>query len=371
MLVIDGSRRFITGLYQLPNVADPWREVKEAGFDVIHLGPERKQFETAHAHGISGWTGVGSISRANRDRDETRIRKIVSTLKDHPALLFWETEDEPAYQWKKPGPRVPPENIIAAYEAVKRLDPIHPLYLNHAPTNLVSTLRQYNRGADIVATDIYPVIPHGIREEYALWPDGMQGDLLNPYISQVGQYTDKMRAVAGPSRAVFMVLQAFAWEDLRGKDRDPAMVLYPSRGELRFMTYEAIVRGANGVLYWGLSYVPAGSPLWQQLKATAQELRQIQSELTAPERHLPLSLTYHETGHDVDRGIQWIAKPSHAGELLIAVNADRYLTDVSFSGLGRIKGVEVLFEDRTLSFSMGAFRDSFNPFEVHVYRIET
>ncbi len=370
MLVIDGERRFITGVYQLPKVEDPWREVKEAGFDVVHLGSRQEEFATAHANGLYGWTGVGSISPANRLQDEARIRKTVLALKDHPALLFWETEDEPAYQWKKPGPRVPPDNIIAAYEAVKRLDPLHPLYLNHAPTNLVSTLRQYNRGADIIATDIYPVIPHGIREEYALWPDGMQGDLLNTYLSQVGQYTDKARAVAGASRAVFMVLQAFAWEDLRGKDRDPRMVLYPSRSELRFMAYNAIVRGANGVLYWGPSFTPAGVPLWQGLKATTQELRQIRTELSAPLRQLPLSLTYHEVGHDVDLGIQWIVKPSHTGVLLIAVNADRYLVDVSFSGLQQFKRVEALFERRTPSFSAGKFRDSFDPFGVHVYRIE-
>src|SRR5207253_6798906 len=97
----------------------------------------------------------------------------------------------------------PPERIIAVRKLIQSLDPNRLFYLNHSPTNLVSTLRRYNAGTDVVATDVYPVIPRGIRNQYALWPDGQQGDLLNESISQVGQYTEKMRQVAGPAKPVF------------------------------------------------------------------------------------------------------------------------------------------------------------------------
>lgn len=50
---------------------------------------------------------MGAISPPRRERDERRIRKIVDKLKDHPSLPFWETLDEPAFQWKKLGVRVP------------------------------------------------------------------------------------------------------------------------------------------------------------------------------------------------------------------------------------------------------------------------
>ena len=52
---------------------------------------------------------------------------------------------------------------------------------------------EHNPSTDIGAVDVYPVIPHGIKPSYALFPDGMQCDLLNPYISQVGEYVDKMK----------------------------------------------------------------------------------------------------------------------------------------------------------------------------------
>jgi len=62
---------------------------------------------------------------------------------------------------------------------------------------------------------------------------GRQGDLLNSTISQVGQYADKMRRVAGPSRAMWMVLQAFAWENLREKDRQAIVLRFYEGRNLR------------------------------------------------------------------------------------------------------------------------------------------
>ncbi len=144
------------------------------------------------------------------------------------------------------------------------------------------------------ATDIYPVIPPGIRESYALWPDGQQGDLLNTYLSQVGQYAAKMRAVAGGKRAVFMVLQAFAWENLREKDRDPKMVLYPTRHQMRFMAWQSVVSGVSGLLYWGLSYTPPEAQLWTELKAVARELHELKDALAARTAKLKPQLGFHE-----------------------------------------------------------------------------
>jgi len=352
MMIVGGKRTFLHGLYQLPNVPDPWRAASEAGFQFASAGAGAAALDEAFRHGMSGWVAVGSISPSKRRQDEERIRKQVGELKAHPALLFWETEDEPSFQWKKPGPRVTPEVIRETYRFLKSLDPDRPVYLNHSPTNLVSTLQQYNPGADILATDIYPVIPHGIREQYALWPDGRQGDLLNPYISQVGQYAAKIRQVAGRSRAVFMVLQGFAWENLR-KDADPKMVLYPTRPQLRFMACQSIVHGVNGLIWWGLKFTPAGAPLWDDLRAVTRELRSLDTELAAPPARVDMKLDYHDTGHSLDRGIEWIAKPSGGGFVVIAVNADPNPVEVTFSA-ARLPG--------------GRLRHRFEPFGVHILR---
>jgi hypothetical protein len=288
----------------------------------------------------------------------------VEALRGEPALLWWETQDEPTFVWKKPLEiRTPPERIIATRRLVESLDPGRLFYLNHSPTHLVSTLQAYNAGTDIVATDVYPVIPRGIRGQYALWPDGQQGDLLNETISQVGQYTDKMRAVAGPGKPVFMVLQGFAWETIQ-KPPDAKMVLYPTKEQSRFMAWQAVAHGANGILYWGLHLGPADNPAWEAVRATAAELKQWEAALAARPVGDSLRLEYFETGHSLDRGIAYTLRPlPDGGTLLVAVNEDKNPVEVSFGGLEKLGRCSVPAEGRAAER-----RERFGPFTARVYR---
>lgn len=371
MMVVNGERLFIVGSYQLPKATEPWKEMEEAGFNLIHTGANREELDQARAHKMYAWVTLGSIDPAKRAEGEARFRKTVEEFKSHPALLYWETEDEPSYVWKKPlEARVGPQRIIDTCKFVKGIDPVHPFYLNHSPTNLVSTLRKYNTGSDIVATDIYPVVPHGTRESYALWEDGRQGDFLNPYISQVGQYADKLRQVGGPSRTALMVLQGFAWEQLREKDRNAKMILYPTLAETRFMAYQSIVHGSNGIVYWGLPYTPPEAPLWGHVKRVASELYQLRAELAARPAPLRLTRSYHDTGHSLDRGIEWIAKPSGHCVVLIAVNADSNPVEVTFGGLEGWRRAARVAESGEVAIEGARMRDSFAPFGVHVYRLQ-
>jgi hypothetical protein len=288
---------------------------------------------------------------------------VVQDFRNDPALLFWETEDEPAFVPKSRNARISPEQIIRTHDFVRRLDQTHPLYLNHAPVNLESTLRKYNAGAEILAVDIYPVIPHGIRELYALSPDGQQGDLPDTSISQVGLYADKMRRIAGPSRAVFMVLQGFAWEDLRKNDNDPKMVLYPDRAQLRSMMYQAIVHGANGILFWGLPSAPAGAPIWDNLRFAAKELAEFMPALSARRVDLPLRVEYRETGHSVSRGVEWTARPWRNGLLLLCVNADRNPVEAGLKAPSKFHTCEIVPSGEKIRLRDGVMEQSFAPFE--------
>lgn len=370
MLRIAGRREFILGLYQTPRHQGALREAAAAGFNLVNRSPTAAAYDEARAHGLRGWSAVGSIGVADPGRDEARIRETVEALRGHPALLFWETEDEPTFVWKEPAKhRVPPEQINATAALIRRLDPVHPLYLNQAPTNLVSTLQAYNPGADIVATDIYPVIPRGIRELYALWPDGRQGDFSDDTLAQVGRYADKMRRVAGPRRAVFMVLQGFAWEKLRDREPDPAMVLYPTAAQLRFMAWQSVVHGVNGLVWWGLAYTPPEAPLWTDLQAVVRELASVREALAAPAAKLRLGLTYHDTGHSLDRGIEWMARSTGREMLLIAVNADPNPVEVTFSGLQRFRRCEPVIGGNPAGLGEPGHRERFEPFDTRVWRL--
>ena len=370
MLHVRGKREFVLGLYQVPKSDGALREASAAGFNLINRSPTRAAYDEAQALGLWGWSALGSLPPANRAAAETTMRQTIESLRDHPALLFWETEDEPTLVWKEPLKiRTPAAQINDTAAFIRKLDPHHPLYLNHQPANLVATLQAYNPAADIVAMDIYPVIPRGIREMYALWPDGRQGDLLNDTLSQIGPYADKMRAVAGPRRAVFMVQQAFAWEMLRDKERDPAMVLYPTAAQLRFMAWQAVVHGVNGLIWWGLSYTPPDAPLWNDLKTVVRELAQLRAALAAPVAKLPLKLTYHDTGHSLDRGIEWLAKPCGRDVLMIAVNADGNPVEATFAGLKSFREYRLEIGARAAEFHHGTWREQIEPFGTRVWRL--
>src|SRR5262245_28111225 len=138
---------------------------------------------------------------------------------------------------------------------------------------------------------------------------------------------DKLRRVGGPSRCAVMVLQAFAWENLREKDRNPSLILYPTREQLRFMAFHAIVRGANGVIWWGLHSTPAEAPLWDDLASVAHELKELASELAQRAVPLPVRLEYHDTGHSLDKGLEYLVNPS----AIIAVNADPNPVEVTIT----------------------------------------
>lgn len=368
MLVIQGRRTFIVGSYYGYEGDGAFENMALDGYNYVRVGKDRAALDQAWAHGLYSWISIGYLEPGDGEENIKRFLATIEELKDHPGLLCWETQDEPAFTWNSEALRVMPEPLIDTYEKIKQADPEHLVYMNHGPVNLVSTLRSYNPANDVIACDIYPVIPDGIRPMYALFPDGKQGDLLNVYISQVGEYTDKMRKVGGVSRPLFMVLQGFSWEMLRPeKDRRPDMILYPDYHQTRFMAYQAIIHGANGILYWGTRYTPPDAPFWEDLKRVTRELGGMQKVLAAPAGELEIGMRYHELGHSVDAGVEILIKELEDGLCLITANADRYPVKVSLEGLGAYRQASVFPENRILVIEDGELTDDYRAFDVHVY----
>lgn len=380
---INGERRFILGIYHAAGrgaepKAENYQELAEAGFNLVNASGA--QMDLAQQAGLFCWTTVGSVDLANAEASKEQLRQRIGELKDHPALAFYEQADEPAWSWMgEPGakagaPRVTAEQFKAAYEVIRGMDSNHLVYTNHAPTNLVKTLQAYNAGTDIVATDIYPVNPGGIRYMFGLFPDGYQGDYNDTYISQVGRYTEKMRAVAGPERPVFMVLQAFAWDRLLPEEEQRSeKLLYPSYGDARFMAFQAIIKGANGLVYWGSAFMPQPSEPWNDLKRVVRDVADLEPVVVQPNAKPELAFEYQEVGYGLDEGVQWVAK-EHEGKLyLLTCNADKHRNQAVISGLGAWSRAAALNEgegERALGVEGGTLSDTWERFGVHVYRLE-
>jgi len=228
--------------------------------------------------------------------------------------------------------------MCEGYTFLKSIDPKHPIWMNHAPRNMQAQLATFNKAADIVGCDIYPV------PEYL----GGHSGLADRSLSTVGAHTVYMQDAA-PGKPVWMVLQGFAWADIR---EDPSaesieMKKRPTFEQSRFMAYDAIVRGARGILYWGTAYIEKDSKLWKDLLKLVRELADLQTVLAAPDATLPFSVSLGETWGTCDRGVQVLPKNVDGKIWFIVVNENPDCLHYTLDGLTSIEGT--LYSDSTAS----------------------
>ena len=127
------------------------------------------------------------------------------------------------------------------------------------------------------------------------------------------------------------------------------------------MTYDALINGASGILYWGVHYNAADADYWQVLKGIARELRDLSPALTA--KAAPAS-----SGNPA---VEVLARAWQGDLFILAANTTAAMhtgVRLRFEGTGGVPAA-VLFEARTLSLEGSAVTDDFGPHEVHVYRI--
>ena len=221
------------------------------------------------------------------------------------------------------------DGMVAGYAFLKETDPAHPIWMNHAPRNSIGQLAFFNRAADIVGCDIYPV------------PQGKVGhsDLSDTTMASVGGYTRRMMEAA-PGKPAWMVLQGFGWADLNetaGAEERSSM-RKPRPDESRFMAYDAIVNGARGILYWGTAYIGEDKTFWTELCALITELKDLQPVLSAPDAALDVKVTLAQTWGSLDRGIRVLPKQVGGQVHLIVVNEWLDPLRYTLNGLDSLNG---------------------------------
>ena len=163
-----------------------------------------------------------------------------------------------------------PTRYYDGYCFLRALDQQHPIWTNHAPRNTIAELAHFNRATDIGGLDIYPV------------PEPQtHSDLPNKTISVVGDETDKNIATVNGEKPIFMVLQGFGWAELSAPDPASTRRVMPTFDQSRFMAYDAIVHGANGILYWGTHYTEKPSRSGRELRSLVSELAALQDVLAS------------------------------------------------------------------------------------------
>ncbi|MBK7497238.1 MAG: hypothetical protein IPI28_18235 [Candidatus Omnitrophica bacterium] len=375
----DGKKIFAIGAYNGPKGIDP-QGIAAMGFNVLRIGEDPAEWGSGSKAGLMAWHPLDlAFEGEGIDARKAKVSSMIEKYRDHPNLFMWESVDEPAWTDEKPElARVESGPLIEGYRLVKSLDRNHPVYLNHAPRNTIDTMRRYNRAGDILCVDVYPVVPPVMDKLYAIiqppFPGGIarQTDFPDTSPACVGDYVDKMKQVAYQGHPVFVVLQGFAWEGLRKQEeRVSERILYPTYEQLRFMAWQAIIHGVNGITVWGLSYAD-NQDFLSDLSAVLNEVRG--NEETILGGHLDENpvIRYEEMGYSIGKGIECRVTETADKATLFTVNAGvdplsaKFVSlPVCFEGAAELV---VLGENRSVKIENSGFRDSYSGLGVHIYQ---
>jgi len=380
VLLVNGTKVYPIGFTfapppgaKSPRGVEGLRELRDAGALMLRSGPsgngrwddaylprEREWLDAAARNGMFAMPWLKELA-AVPDRNgpkAQRLRQIVSRFKDHPGLGIWKGEDEP--EWGKKS--IPP--LRMAYDLVRETDPDHPVWTVQAPRGTVETLRPYNETYDIGGIDIYPIS----------YPPGVHSIDSNKEISMVGDFAQRIGKTVEGEKPFWMTLQiAFSGTVKPGKT-----LRFPTFPEQRFMTYQAIINGARGVVYFGgqlpqtLNERDAALgwnwTYWDQvLRRVVEEVGDhspIAPALVAPDSKLPVRT------QDAAAGIEYVVRESGKDVYVLACKREGPTVEAEFTGLpAELVTGEVVFEaPRKVEVKNGAFKDWFAPFDVHIYR---
>lgn len=96
MLVVDGKRTFILGLYS-PKMDNPdeLQTLADAGYNLISISPTKEQLNIAKEHGLMVWINIHSaIASPEVEMRNRELTKLIQLCAHHPSFLVWEMPDE-------------------------------------------------------------------------------------------------------------------------------------------------------------------------------------------------------------------------------------------------------------------------------------
>lgn len=339
----------------------------DGSWDPKWIAMEHAYMDAAASAGMfcAPWLKELSYVADGDAKKEADLRRVVRLFKDHPALGVWKGEDEPQWgEMNKTGSK-PPGPLVNAYRIIKDEDPNHPIWIVQAPRGTVEQLRAYNPAYDIGGVDVYPIS----------YPPGSHVPAdHNKDISMVGDYTRRMIDVVENKKPVWFTLQ-IAWS---GVARPGKTLRFPTFPEQRFMTYQAIINGARGLIYFGgnlpTTLNEQDKPLGWNWTYWRRVLRPVIEEvgdksplaraLVQPDSKLPVKVS--------GNGIEFCVREVDSDLYLLACSRELEKTQqVEFTALpAAFSEADVLYESpRRLSVRNGQFTDWFAPRDVHVYRL--
>jgi hypothetical protein len=355
-LRVAGKREFPIGLYS----AIHYEEIARAGFMVAH------NYDIVNGAGSDAinpfdvrlkelldeaWAnGMRMMVEIPRNAVETgqwaQVRRRIETFRHHPGLLCWDSEERVARG------KAPLANLGTLYSIVKKLDPDHPFVLGDS-TNLSKNMpkdQRYFFPSDDMDAGIwwwYP-IPLGVKEPLLAPP---------PWLTN-----------AATTKPLWIAIQSYKqpWKHSR----------FPTPNEYRDLAYLSIINNVKALFFYtgsgerDFEHKPSGilnrpeEGHWDYVQKLVKELRDFSPVIMSP-------VAERVTMTPADAPIESATRELDGKLYLITANKSPQpqsarFTSPAFKG----RSAKVLFEDHSATVDGDSLTDQFEPFGVHIYKIE-
>jgi hypothetical protein len=340
---------------QNPNKA---QQYQAAGFNTyvgLWKGPTEKQLEELKK------AGMKVICHQN----QVGLMHI-----DDPTIIGWMHGDEPDNaqslgQGKGYGPPIPPKKIIDDYQKIRSDDPTRPVILNLGQgvawdgwhgrgvrTNHPEDYHEYVKGCDIASFDIYPAAHPRPQVSGKLWyvPHGVR---------RLVEWTNGEKVV---------------WNCIEcTRIQNPTNRATPH--QVRCEVWMSIIHGSMGLIYFVHEWEPkfnesallSDEEMLSAVTAINRQIMRLAPVLNSPTVRNVVSVS----SEDEDVPVAVMTKKHEDAIYLFAVGMRNGRTTATFTinGLDGEKTIEVLGENRTILSKKGVFKDEFETWDVHLYRV--
>jgi len=344
----DPSFVFISVWLQTPSNASKYKKVGIDYFTGLWEGPTEDQLSTlaaAKMPTICDQSGVWSA----HVKDKT--------------IGGWLQPDEPDNAQAAAGggydPCIAPQVLIDAYAAMVKNDATRPVELGLGRgvadtqwvgrgtcTGNTAMYADYQKAADILAFDIYPV------------NEGVPLEL-------VATGVENLRKWSGDKKPVLADIEASNFDD----------TTRPSPAQIRSEVWLAFVHGAAGIQYFCHRFTPTFSetdclddaPTAAAMTSINQQLTELAPVLNSPTVSNGVTTQSSAAGIPVDT----LLKRQPGATFLFATEMRAGNTTATFSlrDFPAQASAEVLDENRTIKITSGSFHDDFASYGVHLYKI--
>lgn len=326
-------------------------ELKANGFNVAHTynsgrtAEFREFMDAAARHGLRLFLASGQSANCT---DAQAVLEDVARERAHPAVLAWYLADDTASH-------VMPRQLADLTEAIRSIDPDHiTVQADGVGKPPLSNYSSFVGATDGFLPELYPI----------------RGDDDVPkIITDMQTLRADIQAAGSPVKTVWPIIQYFeGW----GWPR------FPTAGELRAMSFLALIHGANGITWYtygghGKNHGATHTPeTWRAMCAVAREISGLQDVLLAETGDAPQAAVLAGPQRDSEGhpALSVLEKRYQGKRYLLCANSAKAEIKAALTLPGAKQVTDRSEPARALGFAQGVLTDTFPPYGVRVYIAE-